>query len=181
MHRRSMHTWSSQADATTHLTTLVETARCGLPPKFFWWMNVTIVAVAETLQVVREKACEQNTHVINLCKTLGRCSATDVVVAKVAAIGSEQQCFSSMSSNDMAHMRPSSSDAAGPKRMSDKRHWGAMQVTCEDCGSIYRRSNRSYHLKSIAHVCAIGERKGVGRNGHECGEGQHHVLHCSGE
>ena len=133
VHRRSKQTWVLQADTATHLTTLVGLARCGLSPTLLWWMNATLVAAAETVNVVREKVFEQHAQVINLCKTLDRFSAADVVVATVVATREQQR--STVPSNGMAQMCPFSPEVAG---LTSRRKWGNKVVTCEVCHTQFR-------------------------------------------
>ena len=229
MNRRSMKTWTSQADTATHLRTLVGLARCGLSPTLFWWTNATLVAAAETVHVVREKVVEQNAEVIDLCKTLDRFSASDVVVATevatseqgccdsavrnngmaqmctgktlgrfsavatVVAASEQRCCVSAQPSNGMAQMCPGTPldrttdeevatkaatsgqgccDSAQPSkgmaqmcfgslrgagdRRASKGKWGEEFVTCTVCQKQFRRSNRSYHMKSDFHMRAAG-------------------------
>ena len=175
----------------THANHMVKLVRFGLSPKAMWWLNGNIVEMLMGLQRVRGLVAAENERIASLLLSIDSASACGMCHAEATVAAAHHPCISSGSDLGMPQQVISQHEGemvvtSRPLRTAHVRAKGpppketlkyklmAKTIKCPDCGSRYRRSNRSYHVASQKHLNAVAAAiHGSGQKArpHQCGLG----------
>ena len=164
----------TEDSSCTHINRMVNLVRFGLSPKAMWWLNGNIVEMFMGLQRVRGVVAADNERIASLLLSFDSASACGMCRAAATVAAADDPCSSSGSDLGMPQQVISQHGGEAavtsmPLQAKTSKHpeWRVGTIKCRACGSMYRRSNRSYHVASQKHLNAVAaDKHGLDRDRH---------------